>query len=1095
VTRRLFSILGLVFLLLAAAAAFLVLTPAGARYVVSQVMAMIPGKVTYDSVQGRLVGPVELTGVEYAGVDGSRVRIERIVLDWIPSDLLRASVHIAYLRAAGLSITSAREPTTPRKTIVLPELHLPLPLIVDELSVTGLHIDPGVDIDKISAAASMRGAQIQIAKLSGKGRDWDATLRGELTLTASYPMRISADWKLMPDGFNPQVGGAVLRGDLQSLHVDLNANNGLAVDAELTDVLVKQQWQAKVSATDWTPRSLRMDWPDWRVTGNVSGTGDLNTADTAGKLELVTGELGVLNVDATVHRSGPELRLDQIAVAQISTGGTVQLWGSVTLPDPGPFAYDLKGEWKRIQHAGWHSDSGQIKMSGSRDSARLDLAGDIAHGDPESASHEPVSIHAELTDLKEGLPGIVAQARVPYLKFSDYELGDMEADIHLDMSDRAVSSVSINAASVAVGREKLENIQIQGDGRMSGHAVNVGFRHRLASLTARFEGSVGDAQWRGKLAALDLDAGDTGRWHSDSPAALLVSAREASLDRVCLADATKGKLCAEGRWRNDADWEVVADIESLAMAPLVRAWRGDVDWDGKLSGHMTASGADKLREGHLQLQTDCCAIHLRGAEQEIDTAYREMKLVAELKPGEIKGAFSTVLPEYGLVKGDFHASGPSDTPVVDYSMQGNLDIDLSSLRALQAAVPMLRLENGSAMAHLVAGGRVGSPSFRGEAGIRDGEIRVPAAGATLTEIQVNLRANNTSEITLDSTAKAGAGSLSATGKMHWLPDESWAAEFRINGTGAEAVHLPEAFVSASPDLTVAMTPQSIDINGRLRIDEARITPELAPGSEVVVSPDFVIVDQDGVSASGPARLNVNLGVDLGDKVKFAGYGLEGKLTGAIEIVQVPGKATVANGEIQIENGTYRIYGQSLKVDPGRLVFAGGNIDDPGLDVRATRKVGEVVAGVTVRGTVRVPKVSLYSTPSMPDTEVLSYLVLGKPPGAKGSQGETALLLAAADTLLPGQAAGITSKLQSVLGVETIAVESTRNDRSGTNANEGTALVIGKYLAPKLYISYAAGLADALSAFRARYELSKHWLLQTESSTRGSGGDILFTIEK
>ena len=75
------------------------------------------------------------------------------------------------------------------------------------------------------------------------------------------------------------------------------------------------------------------------------------------------------------------------------------------------------------------------------------------------------------------------------------------------------------------------------------------------------------------------------------------------------------------------------------------------------------------------------------------------------------------------------------------------------------------------------------------------------------------------------------------------------------------------------------------------------------------------------------------------------------------------RPTQGTGEIQIVDGKYRAFGNELTIDPGRFVFGGGAIDNPGLDVRAYRGLtaqqnvmtgsGEIV-GVNLRGTLRRP---------------------------------------------------------------------------------------------------------------------------------------------
>ena len=67
----------------------------------------------------------------------------------------------------------------------------------------------------------------------------------------------------------------------------------------------------------------------------------------------------------------------------------------------------------------------------------------------------------------------------------------------------------------------------------------------------------------------------------------------------------------------------------------------------------------------------------------------------------------------------------------------------------------------------------------------------------------------------------------------------------------------------------------------------------------------------------------------------------------------------------------------------------GPLDDPGLNVLALRKGTLVEAGVTVTGTAQRPVVRLVSTPPVPDSEKLSWIVLGRVPDASGT--DTSLL--------------------------------------------------------------------------------------------------------
>ncbi len=118
---------------------------------------------------------------------------------------------------------------------------------------------------------------------------------------------------------------------------------------------------------------------------------------------------------------------------------------------------------------------------------------------------------------------------------------------------------------------------------------------------------------------------------------------------------------------------------------------------------------------------------------------------------------------------------------------------------------------------------------------------------------------------------------------------------------------------------------------------------------------------------------------MGKDVRVKALGFDGKPHGSLLITEEPGRVTTAVGEITISEGTYKAYGQDLAISRGRLVFAGGPVDDPGLDVRAARTARDgTVAGVDVRGTLKSPQLSVWSEPPMAQADQLSYLLLGRP---------------------------------------------------------------------------------------------------------------------
>jgi translocation and assembly module TamB len=253
------------------------------------------------------------------------------------------------------------------------------------------------------------------------------------------------------------------------------------------------------------------------------------------------------------------------------------------------------------------------------------------------------------------------------------------------------------------------------------------------------------------------------------------------------------------------------------------------------------------------------------------------------------------------------------------------------------------------------------------------------------------------------------------------------------------------------------------------------------------SPDAVIVGTPQPRTPTDWAMHAQVRVILGDDVNVSGFKLNAKVAGEVTVQEQPKQPTLAQGEFRIAAGDYEVYGQKIKIERGRLVYAGGTIDDPGLDMRATRRINDdVLVGVEARGTLHSPRLQLVSEPAMSDTDVLSYLLLGRPSN-QASQNEGNLLYRAATGLGLSGGEALARRLGAIFGIRDVRIE--QDEKTKT-----TSLLFGTYLSPRLYVSYGVGLFDAINTLRLRYQLTQHWTVQTESGA-DTGVDLLYTIER
>ncbi len=164
------------------------------------------------------------------------------------------------------------------------------------------------------------------------------------------------------------------------------------------------------------------------------------------------------------------------------------------------------------------------------------------------------------------------------------------------------------------------------------------------------------------------------------------------------------------------------------------------------------------------------------------------------------------------------------------------------------------------------------------------------------------------------------------------------------------------------------------------------------------------------------------------------------------------------------------------------------MDDPTLDALAVRKIRDIQAGVAVTGTLKAPLVRLYSRPAMPETDVLSYLILGQPLG-KGAEQLPSLIQAAGALLSAGQSVILQGQLKKFFGMDTLDITTP----PGEGEVSRSIVTIGKYLTPQLYVSLGRSLFGEGTFLTLRYTLSKRLEIETKTGSE-SGATLFYRIE-
>ncbi|MFA7594205.1 MAG: translocation/assembly module TamB domain-containing protein [Thiohalobacteraceae bacterium] len=890
-----------------------------------------------------------------------------------------------------------------------------------------------------------------------------------------YRLEVSAQLQ-GPDFPATTLAGAG-RGDREALTVErlrLDTLEGVVEGAGRLAWAPTLAWEAQLTAHDLDPGQ---QWPDW-----------------PGRLGAQVETRGTRTVDQPLELEAHIEALD----------GTLRGY-----PVGGAGRLELRGEQGRIE--GVELRSGEAQFSAAGDfGTHWDLrwslrAPDLAQLLPALAGR--LEADGTLTGTRAA-PRLTTRARAAALQAGDLRLERLDLDADLGLQPDAPLDLTLRGEALVFDGRRIDRFAADLDGSLQRHSLNLDAQGPTHALTLLAHGGWDGTVWDGRLQRADWRLPEAGAWALAGAVPLRLGAHAGAVHDLCWTQ-DRARLCVDleqsaadrilrarlSDWPVDgavAAWlppEVRLDGVRLGLELEARKKMGMRDWG--VGGWGWGVGIRDSGEGTLTVSAtgrlSAGTLHWLAATGREDTAFGGADLDARLTA---QGAQArAVVRLSGADQVVLDAALPGYRPGADLAAQPLEGRLTGAIRDLSLADGLL--ENIDQLSGVIAidarlGGTPADPTLQGGLRLREGRAYIGPAGVQLEDLQLALTGDPAAAtLQLEGDARSGPGTVAVEGRLSGLGRTDLEGRLRLTGEAFEAVNLPEARVLVTPDVTLAVRGRAVTVDGSVHIPEARLEPRDLSGAQTS-SRDVVLVGQEAAPASPRWEVSTRVTVTLGDQVQFDGFGLKGRFTGTLEVIDEPGRVTRGRGELQVLDGVYSAYGQELKIETGRVLFRDGPIDDPGLDVRAVRRTGDVLAGVKVFGELRDPQVELYSQPTLPQADQLSYLLLGRPiEGASGSEGQ--LLMQAATSL--GLKGGnlLAQTIGSSFGLDEVSV-------GGGNDLDSAALTVGKYLSPRLYINYSVGLIDAVNRLQLRYQLSRRFSVQTETGT-ATGGDILYTIER
>ena len=807
----------------------------------------------------------------------------------------------------------------------------------------------------------------------------------------------------------------------------------------------KLSWDAEMSAAGLDPAVM---WPAWpgRVTVEARASG--------------RAARGAHDIDARLIGLGGTLR----GLALAGRGGVSRRGDHVTVDD-------LSLAW----------GDGRLELSGAK-SDRWDVRGALRA--PSLALIDSVARGRLTADFQiEGpvdTPRVRLTAHGDSLGFRGDSAKALDLSLAAGLRPEDAARLDVRVRNAVLSGVPLERLALEARGTTARHVLDASAFTTRESLFVRAGGGLERARWNGSLERLDLYTFHAGSWSLERAVPVSASAESVVVAPFRLANG-EGSLSGEGMWSGTHGFRAAASLVALPLALLDPLMPGGTRIEGRLDGRLDARSAGPRgpMTASLGLEESPTRLLLPAARGRMDTlAIESVRLNGRLDAEGLQAEVAVSTAAAGRLEARLALPGfdPFAADRAAQPLTGTISAN-ARLEPLRPVVPGIRDPRGVVTADLQLEGTVGRPELRGTARVKDAAITLAALGATFDEIQVEATPLPDGKLAIQGGARSPSGRLTLEGSLDPRAAGGATAKLGVKGENVTLMNTRETQVRVTPDLTLDWARGVATVGGRVDVPFARIQlAGLAPAAQSP-SPDVVFVGATAESAQGGMRVRSRVRVGISDDVEVRGVGYRVKPEGSLLVIDEPDEVTRGTGELEIKEGTYKAYGQDLTIERGRVIFGGGPIANPGLDVRATRKADDgTVAGLLITGTATQPVLELFSVPSTSDANVLSYIMSGKPLDESSSGG----LAQGATTALGVQGGdALARSLAGQMGLPEASVET-------TGGMQEASLFLGTYLSPRLYMAYGIGLFEDVRTLRLRYSVASRWSLQAESGDAQSG---------
>ncbi|WP_334164757.1 translocation/assembly module TamB domain-containing protein [Phenylobacterium sp.] len=547
--------------------------------------------------------------------------------------------------------------------------------------------------------------------------------------------------------------------------------------------------------------------------------------------------------------------------------------------------------------------------------------------------------------------------------------------------------------------------------------------------------------------------------------------------RVRLAATDGGRINLDGRLAGDLA-DVRAEVAGLGLGLF------DQDLAGRVEGTLSLQGRGAALTGQVDARLSDARGRGSPATAGIDGVVRgrlaDSSLTLEASATNEQGLRATtylVLPTEASAA-PFRLAIARQRP-----MQGRFAAEGEVRPLWDLLVGGERSLSGQVSTAGTLGGTLAAPQAAGRITVTGGRFDDGQTGLSLR--QVSLRADfaeSAVNVTRATGVDAQGGSVAGAGRISLA--RNGVSSFRLNLDNFRLIDNDQATANASGPVTIDRGADGrVRLSGDLTIDEAEVAAEL-PTPSGVVAMDVVERNRPAelaVSLPPPQRRGDGWALDVRlrapNQVFLRGRGLDVELSLDAHVGGSTSRPELS-GTARVVRGDYDFAGKRFIFDTRSVVYLSTRPGEIRLDLTATRDDPSLTAVVRIRGTAARPEVTLTSTPTLPNDEVLSQVLFGRS-ASQLSPIEAAQLASAISALAGGGGFDVIGNLRTFAGLDRLAF--------GGGGESAMTVAGGKYITDDVYLEIIGGGREGTAA-QVEWRVTRN--LAIISRLTGQGGSKL-----